>query len=129
MYNYQDADTLPPALDETVLECLRELQVEGEPDLLGELIDLFSADTPELIAAMRQAVAAGAPDALRLVAHSAKGSSSNLGATVLADVFKGIEDRGRTGTMAGVPALLAEAEAEYRRVVVALEGERAKVAV
>ena len=128
MYNDQNPDMLPPALDETVLECLRELQVEGEPDLLGELIDLFAADTPELIAAMQAAAAAGAPDALRLAAHSAKGSSSNLGATVLADVFKAIEDHGRTGTTSGVPALLAQAEAEYRRVVAALEGERAKVA-
>ena len=129
MYNQHDSQTLPPPLDEDVLECLRELQVEGEPDLLSELANLFSADTRDLLGALHTAVTTDSPDALRLAAHSAKGSSSNLGATVLVDVFKAIEERGRAGTIAGVPALLAQAEAEYQRVIVALDKVCAKVPI
>ncbi len=33
-------------LDRSVLAALRELQDEGEPDVLGELIELFLADAP-----------------------------------------------------------------------------------
>lgn len=122
------AATLPP-LDEEVLAGLRELQIEGEPDLLRELLDLFLVDTPGNLDAIRSAIAARNPDALRRAAHSAKGSSANLGATVLAKACKDLEDLGRAGTTDGALPLLAYAEAEYRRAAAALELELAKVPV
>jgi HPt (histidine-containing phosphotransfer) domain-containing protein len=110
-----------------VLETLRELQIEGEPDLLGELIDLFGADTPPLMDAMRAAIASQNADALRQAAHSAKSSSANLGAAILAGLLKQLEEAGRAGVLDSAPALFAQAEAELDRVFAALDREKASV--
>jgi len=116
-----------PPLDPEVLETLRELQIEGEPDLLGELIDLFGADTTPLMDAMRAAIVGQNADALRRAAHSAKSSSANLGATTLAGLLKQLEEAGRADVIDSAPALFAEAEAELGRVLAALDREKASV--
>jgi HPt (histidine-containing phosphotransfer) domain-containing protein len=118
--------TLPP-LDEDILASLRELQLEGEPDLLRELLDLFMIDTPNNLEAIGQAIATRNAEGLRHAAHSAKGSSANLGAAALAAACKELEDLGRSGTTEGALPLLERAESEYHRAVAALEQELAKV--
>jgi CheY-like chemotaxis protein len=73
-----------PVLDPEVLRGLRELQPEGEPDLMADLLALFRADAERLVGEMRAAAAAGAAEALQRAAHTLKGSGANLGAVHLA---------------------------------------------
>lgn len=73
-------DTTGEAVDLGVLLGLEEAQVEGEPDLVVELIDLYAEDTPRRLAAIRSAWTAGDLTALRRAAHGLKGSSASLGA-------------------------------------------------
>ena len=118
-----EADDLPPALDAAALADLRQLQMPGEPDILQDLLDLFEAETPPLIAKMRDAAAAGDADGLKRAAHGLKGSSSNLGARRLAALSAELERLGRDGTTEAAVPLLAQLEPEYERVRAALVAE------
>jgi HPt (histidine-containing phosphotransfer) domain-containing protein len=68
------------AVDTAVLLSLEWAQVEGEPDFVVELIDLYAEDAPRRLNAIRGASAAGDLAALRRAAHGLRGSSASLGA-------------------------------------------------
>jgi len=55
-------------------------RVEGDRELLAEIIQIFLADAPQLIVAMRQALAQGDMRLLERSAHSMKGAAANLSA-------------------------------------------------
>jgi len=111
----------PPAVDGRVLANLRaELQMEGEPDVVEELIGLFLAGSPATIRALRAAVAAGNAPGVRQAAHRLKGSAASLGAGPLAALSGTLEAEARAGSVANAPHLLPKLEAEYARVAAAL---------
>lgn len=99
------------------------MQVEGEPDLVGELLAAFQEETPALIEGLRAAIHSGDPVKLRQSAHSLKGSSGNLGARALQVLCGDLERMGRNGVLEGATRLLTLVEQEYPRVVQALEDE------
>lgn len=111
-------------LDREVIASLRELQDEGEPDIIVELSDLFFANAPGKIEAIRSAIDKGDAKALHVAAHSLKSSSSYLGATKLSAMAKDLENRGRAGNLEGSREVLMQIESEYDRVRSALEVER-----
>ena len=71
--------TANPTVDLSVLTNFDEAQLDGEPDLIVELIDLYLEEASQLLAGMRQAVAKKDALPIKRAAHSLKGSSSNLG--------------------------------------------------
>lgn len=73
-------DAAEGAVDSAVLLSLEGVQVEGEPDLIVELIELYAEDAPHRLSAIRGALAARDLAALRRAAHCLKGSSASLGA-------------------------------------------------
>jgi PAS domain S-box-containing protein len=114
-------ETHPATIDWAVVEGLRALQEEGEPDFVQEMIDLYLANTPSLIAAMHQALAQDQPEALKDAAHTLKGNSSSLGARQMGVLSLDLEKIGRSATVKGAEALLAELENEFERVRRALQ--------
>jgi HPt (histidine-containing phosphotransfer) domain-containing protein len=54
--------------------------MEGDRDLLQELIGVFLEDAPQRIEGVRRALADGDADALYKAAHALKGSAGNFGA-------------------------------------------------
>ena len=125
-----DADTAAlneeaTVLDESVLADLRELQEEGEPDILEELIELYLEDAPSQIAALGEAVEAGEAHDVERIAHTLKGSSGNMGATRMAAICSEIEDVGASSALHKTPELLKQLEEEFGRVRATL---RAKIA-
>lgn len=84
-------DASEEVLDMAVLLGLEEAQVEGEPDLIAELIKLYVEDTPRRIAAIRCALAARDVTTLRRAAHGLKGSSASLGARRVAALCDELE--------------------------------------
>lgn len=111
-------------IDKDVIASLRELQDEGEPDIIIELSDLFFENAPVKIQAIRTAIEKGDAKALHVAAHSLKSSSSYLGATKLSAMAKELENMGRAGTLEGAKEKLDMLESEYERVRSALEVER-----
>ncbi|HEY1013796.1 MAG TPA: Hpt domain-containing protein, partial [Herpetosiphonaceae bacterium] len=99
-------------------------QSEGEPDLVGQLIDLFAQESPPQVAAIARAVAEGDADSLRQTAHSLKSSAANLGAGALAAICAELEKRGRGGEAAGLEPQVAALETEFERACLALERVR-----
>jgi HPt (histidine-containing phosphotransfer) domain-containing protein len=57
-----------------LLESLRELQEEGEPDILNELIEMYLDHVRLQLVALREAVEGRNADSVARVAHTLKGS-------------------------------------------------------
>ena len=108
-----------PVLDPSVLAKLRQLTVPGEPDVLGEVLTLFLEEVPPRIARLRNAWASGNIEEMQRAAHSLKGSAGNIGAEALHEVCRQIDDKGRSGDLSGLPALMDTLASEFGKV----EGE------
>lgn len=112
-------------LDPATLEALRDLQEEGDDDLLGELIDLFLEDAPARVAGMRDAIVGDNWPALASCAHSLKGSCGSLGALQMAALCARLEQYGRAGApRAAAEALYRELESQFDLVCAALRRVR-----
>ena len=108
-----------------MLEELRALQSEGEADFAQEMIDLYLSNVPLLIDSIRQAIDQNLPPQLQHAAHTLKGSSASLGAQQMSALCMELEKLGRSGTVEGATALLAELERVFDRVKVAFQFQTA----
>lgn len=85
------ADITVRAIDLSVLINLEEAQVEGEPDLIVELIDLYLDEAPRRMAAMSALLAQRDWLSLGRAAHSLKGCSAVLGAGRTPELCEAVE--------------------------------------
>ena len=83
-------------------------RVGGDEELLSEIVQLFLADCPLRIAAIKEAVAGGDPDEIRLAAHALKGAASNMSATALTAAARTLERLGTERRVEAAPAALRE---------------------
>ncbi|WP_419709029.1 Hpt domain-containing protein [Pseudomonas sp. NFX224] len=104
-------------LDPDALSALREVM----EDEFSTLVDTFLADCEERLRLLRQANSA---DQLTEIAHSFKGSSSNMGAIRLAELCGTFEHNAKTLTAADIEQLIAEIEGEFAIVRPLYEFER-----
>ncbi len=110
-------------LERARLAELRELQVEGEPDVLTEVIEVFINHTPARLSDLSQAIRQNKPAEIIHLAHLLKGSSNTLGARRMADLCQQLEIKGQAGELDQVEALWQQLEKEFSRVRQALEAE------
>ncbi len=110
-------------LDQSVLASLRELQEEGEPDILEEVGGLFLKHAPDKIDAIDKAVKQKDANGLKLAAHSLKSSSAYVGAMRLSELSKDLEMIGRSGSTEGSQEKAEMLKLEFLRVKNALELE------
>jgi PAS domain S-box-containing protein len=110
-----------PVMDDKALDKIRALQMEGEPDLLSEIIASYLGDAPVQLEAIHRAVAAGDAEGLHRSAHSMKSSSANLGATVLSSLCKELEEMGRSGDLRQAAQKCQQAQREFDAARRALE--------
>lgn len=80
-----------------VVQELLDLCDDGDTSLVQELIEIFLADGPDKIAAIRAGVAADDLDAVQRAAHSLKGTSGNLGAFELMETAEALQCASREG--------------------------------
>ncbi len=114
------------AIDPEALAGLRELQEEGEPDILTELVQMFLTDAEPHLAALREAVSQRDAEGVVREAHVLKGSCANFGARPMSAICEQLQSAGRSGDLTDAPVLLAQLELEYERVHAALSAELAK---
>ncbi len=113
-----DANESPPApspLDERQYQIFLEM-IGNDPDVVNGFLDMFLNDVPEKTMAMRQALLQSQYARLRLATHSLKSSSAQLGANVLSQLCKELEECARTSTIDGAEKLVLAIESEYERV-------------
>lgn len=113
-------------IDPDALAGLRDLQEEGEPDFLRELIETFLADAAPRLASLREAVARGNATFVEKEAHALKGSCANFGARPMETVCQQLQAAGRSRDLGGAGVLLDKLDVEYGRVRAALTAELSK---
>jgi PAS domain S-box-containing protein len=91
-------------------------QLDGNRDLLRELVGIFVEDYPRHVERMKAALVEGDARGLSMAAHSLKGSASNLAAGQIAAAAKRLEMMGHAGSLAGAGRTVSELEAELARL-------------
>jgi PAS domain S-box-containing protein len=102
-------------------EAWESLKFMTEPAFLVELIDVFLADSPELIDQIRAGLAAGDGEGVRRAAHSLKSNAASFGASQLSAAARGLETIAKGGRLEGALDRLAEIETAYARLAPVLE--------
>ena len=98
--------------DTEALAMLEEIMEDEFP----ELIQVFIADSDPRVPAMQNALDEQSSLALRDLAHSFKGASSNLSALPLADLCFKVEEKARDTNLDGIQPLIVEIDSEYQTV-------------
>jgi two-component system, sensor histidine kinase and response regulator len=96
-------------------------RVEGDEELLAEVVGLFLEDCPRLLEDVGSAVASGDAGRIFRTAHALKGAAGNFAAASVVEAARRLEGLGRGGTLAGVPEAYAELEALTNQLCRALE--------
>ena len=94
-----------------------ELRDTAGADFVVELVETFLEEAPQMLAALRQTLAAEQADAFRRAAHSLKSNSHTFGATALGAQARELELGGMPAGAAALDAL----DAEYARAAAALK--------
>ena len=102
-----------PALDAEILETLRSLQSRDGSSVLQRIAATFLESAPELIEALRAAIASKDAEALAAAAHALRSSSGNVGATAVAERAGRLEELGRSGSLGDAKDELALLERDY----------------
>jgi len=111
-------------IDMKTLESMRPLQRPGQEDVVSRVLGLYLSTAPDMMKELLQAAEKGETVEVNRVAHSLKSSSAMVGALRLSELCKRLEARARQATAGEGMEGLREIEAEYGRVVAALESLR-----
>jgi CheY-like chemotaxis protein/HPt (histidine-containing phosphotransfer) domain-containing protein len=111
------AELAPPLVDQRAL--LERLN--GDRQLLNELIALFQADCPRMLDAVHQAAEAGDAVALKAAAHKLKGSAANFCAITVVKAALRLENMGRQRDLSGSGAAVVVLDREVARLLDALK--------
>ncbi len=95
-------------------------RVEGDRELLREIVELFAADSPQLLAELRQGCAEGDAEILKRAAHTLKGAASNFGAAAVMAAARDLETMGLEGNLTGACAGIERLEESVRALEDAL---------
>lgn len=104
-------------VDREVLDTLRDVMEDNYPDLL----DTFLSDSESRLHELQKTADA---KALSEVAHSLKGSASNMGAVRLAELCQELESEAKDKSPAEIVKLVAEISGEFADVRTVYEDER-----
>jgi two-component system, sensor histidine kinase and response regulator len=114
------------AVDRNVLADIRELQGEGEPDMLAEMIELFLVDVPPRLVALKEAAEAGDTHSVELISHALKGSTASMGAVRMEALCTELEQMGRSEDLSAALGQISLLEEEFRQVRKVFEEEFSK---
>lgn len=102
-----------PVLQEDTLSGIREMDGEDEPELLRMLVAIFKKDTPQRLAALKEAEARQDLPEIAAAAHSLKSGSLSIGAQYFAHLCAGVERHARAGEYDHTVQLLPKLEPAY----------------
>lgn len=119
--NHAPAQLASPALDSTpatgAFDRTAALErVEGDLELLADLIQVFLQDLPQQVAALRKAVEDQDAKGIQQEAHRLKGAAASLDATAVSACAARLEQSGRDANCAVARAEWAQLEVELARL-------------
>jgi len=103
-------------------------QVDGDTELLAELVDLFLDTYPSLLGEIREGIREQVPSRVSEAAHSLKGALGNFWPTAGMDLVLTLELMGRDGNLSRAEEKLRELEIDMVRISSALSALRVEVA-
>lgn len=95
--------------------------LQGDEELLMDLIGLFLSETPVQIEVLLQAFREADADTIRKQAHTLKGSLSTLGANTLMALAQALEEAAQIGDWSSLPRRISDFEAAYISLCQALQ--------
>ncbi len=96
-------------------------ELDGDEELVTELINTMRAEEPKLVYEVRVAVEAADAALVTRAAHTLKGAVSNFGARAAADAALRLEQMGRAGDLSHAIPALATLEMEMSALMRELE--------
>ena len=100
----------PTEIDVTTFEELKQM---SGADFIGELIDTYLEDAPQLIKEMRTSLKSNDAEVFRRAAHSFKSNSATFGANRLSLLAKELETLGRENKLSEIGSRLETLEEAY----------------
>jgi CheY-like chemotaxis protein/HPt (histidine-containing phosphotransfer) domain-containing protein len=114
----------PPDRGERVFdEAVALATVGGDREFLREIVALFLRECPAWLAQIRDGIAGSDSGAVRLAAHTLKGSVAGFGAAAARDLAQKLEDMGITNNLGGA----GEAHAQLEQAVEMLRAELSRI--
>jgi signal transduction histidine kinase/ligand-binding sensor domain-containing protein/CheY-like chemotaxis protein len=127
----QAADAPPdalPLLDSATLDALRALPRSGAKDMLTHIGELYLLDSRRLIATIELSLESGNGPELARAAHAWRSYNGNVGANVLAQLCRELEEAARASNFAAARATYAQIQELHNRVRDELQQEMRKSA-
>jgi HPt (histidine-containing phosphotransfer) domain-containing protein len=112
------------AVDLGALRSFEEAQLDGEPDLIVELIDLYIDETARLLGVMRAGLNNKDWEVIKRASHSLRGSSGNLGILQMSLICDQMEHMEFNDLFPTAEELLHSLDHEFARVCEVLLQER-----
>ncbi|MFQ5649938.1 MAG: Hpt domain-containing protein [bacterium] len=103
-------------IDVTVIEQLKELVDDEDPDFLTDLFQEYLEDVTTHLSKLVQSIEAMDTVTVVKTAHTLKGASSNLGARHMAELFTELEKTAKREDADGARKLLSELQKEFGNV-------------
>jgi len=114
------------AIDQKAISTLHEL---GGGSFVVQMIDLFLAYAPKVIAEARVGLAKGDLEPVIRMGHSLRSSGRNLGATYIVDLAQSVETAGRAGKVDLLPSLLDQMEQAFSCAKDCLEARKIEMGI
>jgi HPt (histidine-containing phosphotransfer) domain-containing protein len=111
------------SLEAAALQNLRDL---GGVEFLTEVVDVFLADAPALIASLQGSLERRDSEELRRAAHTLKSNGATLGAVAFAKLCYAVEQHAKGGRVDGVAPLVDEIVQAYPALQEALTSLRSE---
>jgi PAS domain S-box-containing protein len=112
-----------PTIQDNALSALREMAEQSGEDAFKEIVLLFLRNAPLELTRLSDLAAAGDLAGAGKIAHSLKGSASEMGAERMAALCQQIELSAKEGRGEPLPEAVEQLAAEFENVRVALKAE------
>jgi PAS domain S-box-containing protein len=113
-------------IDQSVLDTLRSLHVEGGPNIVAKIVEAYLGETPTHIDDLQKACTANDSETMRKAAHAMKSSSANVGALELSRMTLELEAKCKNNSTENAEEDILEIVGEYDKVKAVLEEEISK---
>jgi HPt (histidine-containing phosphotransfer) domain-containing protein len=87
-------------------------RIDGDLDLLRDLIDIFAKEYPGILLRIESAISRGEGNELQKASHKLKGSVLQFSASSAAAAAANLEDMGKRGSLEGAGACLVKLKSE-----------------
>jgi len=104
-----------------ILNEIKELQSDSDPDVLVTLLRMFLAGIPQKMTRLEAAIQGAKPEEVQSETHSLKSSSANVGATLMAAYCTELEQLAKEGGLVKAGDLFTKLKVEVAIVTLELE--------